>query len=155
MGSPQGAQEHPATPIRSVIRVVLDTNVLVSIALPRSHLERLAQAWQEGRCRLLLSAEIFDEYLRVLTYPKFRLSSEDIRRILEREILPYAHQIKVTSRIQEIAEDPSDNKFLACAVDGRADWIVSGDQHLLRLKRFRDIQIGSPVRFLQVLGKAT
>lgn len=134
-----------------MIRFVLDTNVLVSIALPRGRLEALAQAWQQGRCRILLSEAIFDEYLKVLTYPKFRLTSEDIRRILERELLPYAEFVKVTSDIRAIEADPSDNKFLACAVDGDADWVVTGDRHLLGLKTFKGTQIGSPREFLRAV----
>ena len=124
-----------------MIRVVLDTNVLVCVALPRSRLQALVEAWQRGRCRLLLSHEIFDEYLRVLTYPKFQLTSADITRVLERELLPYPEFVHVTAHVDVIAEDPADNKFLACALDGRADSIVSGDHHLLDLKQFRGIPI--------------
>lgn len=149
MGASTGTADPSKTPGEAVIRVVLDTNVLVSIALPRSRLEPLVEAWQGGRCRLLISAEIFDEYLRVLAYPRFQLSSEDIRRILERDLLPHTQQVRVTSSIHAIPADPSDNKFLACAVDGRADWIVTGDHHLLQLKRFHNIRIGSPSEFLR------
>lgn len=128
-------------------RFVLDTNVLVSIALSGSRLGSLVEYWQQGPGRLLISLPIFEEYLRVLTYPKFRLSLEEVRRLLEREIRPYAELVRVTSRIHEVASDPSDDKFLACAVDGRADWIVTGDRHLLALENFRGIQIGTPAQF--------
>ena len=131
-----------------MIRFVLDTNVLVSMALPGSRLLPLVEAWQRGRCRLLISQEIFEEYLRVLAYPKFRLSFEDIRRILESEIRPYAESVHVKSRIDVVHSDPSDNKFLACAVDGKADWLVTGDAHLLRIRVFRGVRIGSPTAFL-------
>lgn len=134
-----------------MIRFVLDTNVLVSIALPRAKLHLLVSAWKEGHCRLLVSGEIFEEYLRVLNYPRLQLSPEDIRQILEVELRPYAEEVKVASRIEQIREDPSDDKFLTCAVDGRADWIVTGDRHLLRLKVFRGIRNGSPTEFLNQL----
>jgi len=124
-----------------VIRVVLDTNVLVSIALPGSRLQPLVDAWQQGRCRLLISSDIFDEYLRVLTYPKFQLTAEDIKQLLERDLRPYAELVRVTSRVDAVVIDPADNKFLACALDGRADVVVSGDRHLLTLKQFRSIPI--------------
>jgi putative PIN family toxin of toxin-antitoxin system len=136
-----------------VIRTVLDTNVLVSIALPRSRLHALLTAWQEGRCRLLVSSEIFEEYLQVLTYPKFRLSSEDIKRILERELRPYAELVKVTTQVEVVRADPSDDKFLACAVDGRADVIVSGDQHLLALRQFQGIPILTAHQLLDRLAR--
>ena len=131
----------------------MDTNVLLSIALPRSRLHSLVDAWQHRRCRLLLSSEIFDEYLRVLTYPKFNLSAEDIRQLLERELRPYAELVQVTSRVQIITEDPADNKFLACALDGHADAIVSGDHHLLALKHFKDIPILTGRQLLDHLAK--
>ncbi len=136
-----------------MIRAVLDTNVVISIAIEGGRLQSLAAAWREARFRWLISQEIFDEYLRVLTYPRFELSSEDIQRIVELEIRPYAELIHVTTHVRAIPEDPSDDKFLDCAVDGRADWIVSGDQHLLRLKTFRGIRIGSPREFLHLIRK--
>ncbi len=58
------------------------------------------------------------------------------------------HLVDVTSRIDTIKVDPSDNAFLECAVDGRADYIVSGDRHLLGLGTYRGIQIISPREFL-------
>lgn len=133
------------------MRVVLDTNVLVSSALPGSRLAALVAAWRTRRCRLLVSQEIFEEYLRVLTYPKFRLSSNDITQLLEQDVLPYADFVRVTTRVQAIAADPADDKFLACAVDGRADFLVSGDRHLLELQRFRGIPIVSPRQLLDQL----
>lgn len=130
------------------MRVVLDTNVLVSVALPGSRLFSLIEAWRARRCRPVLSQEILEEYLRVLTYPKFSLSSRDVTRLLEEDFLLYAEFVRVTSRIDVITVDPEDNKFLACVVDGRADVLVSGDHHLLDLRRFRSIPIMSPRQFL-------
>lgn len=134
-------------------RIVVDTNVLVSIALPGSRLQSLLAAWQEGRCRLLISREIFDEYLRVLLYPKFHLSSEDVKRILGRELWPYAEIVQVTSSVDVIAADPTDNKFLACALDGRAQVIISGDHHLLALGEFHGIEILTAREFLSRLKR--
>lgn len=134
-----------------MIRVVLDTNILVSIALPGSRLLPLREAWLKRQCLLLVSDEIFEEYLRVLSYPRFQLSAEGIRRILEEDLWPYAEWVDVKTRVDVISADPSDNKFLACAVDGHAHWIVTGDHHLLALKKFRAIRIGKPTQFLQEL----
>lgn len=135
-----------------MIRFVLDTNVLISIALARGRLHLLVDAWKGRYCRLLVSGAIFEEYLRALHYPKFRLSPDDIRQLLETEVRPHAEEVKVTSRIEQIPEDPSDNKFLSCAVDGKADWIVTGDRHLLRLGIFRGIRLGTPAQFLTQFG---
>ena len=97
---------------------------------------------------MLVSSEIFDEYLRVLTYPTFKLSAEDIKRIVERELRPYTELVSVSSHVDVIKTDRSDNKFLACALDGRADAIVSGDHHLLALRRFHHIPILTARQFL-------
>lgn len=135
-----------------MIRIVLDTNVLVSIALPGSRLQLLVELWKKRRFRLLISSEIFDEYLRVLTYPKFHLSTEDIRGILREDLLPYAERVKITSQINAIKSDRSDNKFLACAIDGHANFIVSGDHHLLSLRQFCSIPILTARQFLDKMG---
>ena len=137
-----------------MIRLVLDTNILVSTALPGSRLHGLVEAWQRGACRLLVSPEIFDEYLRVLTYPKFQLSSEDIKRVVERELQPYLEMVRVTSRVEVVTEDPADNMFLACALDGRADVLASGDHHLLKLGRFQGIEILTARQLLDRLERS-
>lgn len=153
MGTPARAFNDPTPTSQAVIHFVLDTNVLVSSALPGSRLRPLIDAWQRGRCRLLISPEIFDEYLRVLTYPKFQLSSDDIRRILERDVMPYSEMVRVTSHVDVVKADPADNKFLACAIDGKADAIVSGDHHLLNLKTYQKIPIVTAREFLNRLFK--
>ena len=61
--------------------------------------------------------------------------------------------IKVTSRFRAVKEDPADNAILNTAYDGRCDFIVSGDHHLLSLKKFRAIRILSPGRMLSLLSK--
>ena len=115
----------------------------------------LAEAWRTHRCLPLLSQEIFDEYLRVLTYPKFQLSSSEITRVLEHDFLPHAEFVRVTSRVEVIAADPSDNKFLACALDGRADVLASGDHHLLALKRFHATEILTARQLLDRLASVS
>ncbi len=136
-----------------MIRIVLDTNLLVSIALPGSRLLPIVSAWKEGRCRLLVSEDIFDEYLQVLSYPKFQLAPETIRRLIEYELRPYIELVQVISRVHVIIADPSDDKFLACALDGHADALVSGDRHLLGLKEFKGIPILTGRQLLDRLVK--
>jgi predicted nucleic acid-binding protein len=86
------------------------------------------------RARPLCSKEIVEEYLRVLAYPKFRLGESEIDLIPAREILPYFEVTAVTSGKPMVAADPADDKFIRCALEGGAKVIVSGDEHLLRLK---------------------
>jgi putative PIN family toxin of toxin-antitoxin system len=96
----------------------------------------------------LAPKEIIDEYLRVLTYPKFKLSEEDINFLLYHEILPYCEVIDVHPGPRIIRKDPADDKFIRCALAGKAKFIISGDHHLLALKSYQKIKILSPSDFL-------
>ena len=130
-------------------RVVIDTNVMISALLFGGEPGKLITLWKEKRIQPLISQEILDEYVRVLVYPKFELSADDVGYILYGEILPYFDTVVTRRGSMIVAEDPSDYKFIRCAQSGRAGVIISGDQHLLRLKSYRKIRIVTPARFLR------
>jgi putative PIN family toxin of toxin-antitoxin system len=104
--------------------------------------------WQRGAIRPLASKAIIDEYLRVLTYPKFKLTEEDINFLLYHKTLPYFEVIDVQPGPRIVRKDPEDDKFLRCALAGKAKWIISGDHHLLALKPYQKIKILTPSDFL-------
>jgi putative PIN family toxin of toxin-antitoxin system len=91
---------------------------------------------------------MLDEYLRVFNYPKFELAEEEIKELIQEEILPYVEVVKPKRRSRVVQRDPSDNKFLECAVAGKARVIISGDKDLLTLARYRRIRIQTPAQFL-------
>lgn len=126
-----------------VIRVVLDTNIVVSALLFGGQPEKLLTLWKEGKILPLCSKEIVDEYLKVLSYPKFQLTKEEISYLLTREILPWFEVVEVSRREPYVEADPEDDKFIWCAVEGKANYVVSGDKHLLELNN-------SPVPILSV-----
>jgi len=130
------------------VRVVLDTNAVVSALLFSGVSSKLVSLWRKGLITPLLSREILDEYLRVLSYPKFELSEKEIKELIQEEILPYAEVVKPKRRLRVVQRDPSDNKFLECAVAGQAAVIISGDKELLSLGCYRQIRIQSPAQFL-------
>ena len=130
------------------MRVVLDTNAVVSALLLSGISSELVSLWQKGLMTLLLSREILDEYLRVFSYPKFELTEEEIKELIQEEILPYAEVVKPKRRLRVVQRDPSDDKFIECAVAGKARVIISGDKDLLSLGRYRQIRILSPAKFL-------
>ena len=132
-----------------MIRIVIDTNVLISGLLFGGIPGKLIQLWKNKRILPLVSKEILSEYLKVLAYPKFKLSEEEINYILYQEILPYFEVIPVKQRPVIIKTDPSDDKFIRCAQSGRAKVIISGDQHLLSLTTYKAIKILSPSQFLE------
>lgn len=132
-----------------VIRVVIDTNVLVSALLFGGVPGRLVPLWKSGRVQPLASQAMIDEVLRVLAYPKFNLSPKEVEFLLYEEILPWFEIVEAAVGRPFIEDDPSDDMFLWCALDGRADWIISGDEHILKLSDF-DIPRVPPRHFLEM-----
>lgn len=130
------------------MRVVLDTNVLVSAALKRASLPAIAVHTVERRGRLLRShtteRQLFEvlarSYLAPLIDPE---TTAWLRRLLAAaELVPIAERIAA-------CRDPTDDKFLELAVNGNADLIVTGDADLLVLDPFRQIPIVTPAAFLR------
>jgi len=116
-------------------RVVLDTNVVLSALVFGGGVAGvLRQAWQQGAFTPLVSTDTVRELLRVLAYPRFRLSESDQESLLA-DYLPHAAAVRVPSPPPLVPEcrDPADLPFLHLAVAGRARWLVSGDGDLLSL----------------------
>jgi uncharacterized protein len=139
-----------------MLRVVIDTNVIVIGILSRKGAPaELINVWRERRFLLLSSSDIVNEVRAVMQYPrirhKYHLSDDEIEQtmtLLEHDALLVAGDSKVAG---SVPDDPQDEMFLACALDGQADVIVSGDHHLLDLGVFRDIPIISARQFLDWL----
>jgi len=137
------------------MRVVVDTNVVVSGVIkeespPGQILRCLFQARQFIS---VTSLEILAEIREVLQRPKIRR----YHGWTDEEIDAFVTFLYTESEVTEgkltvnIAKDPQDNKFLACASEGDADYLVSGDDHLLRLEVFERTQIVRPRIFLETL----
>ena len=140
-------------PEAGVTRAVLDTNVLVSALLFGGRLFPLRNAWRGGRVRLVLCRETVDEFLRVLAYPKFRLSAGEITFLIENEIIPFADVVDISGRVDAYCRDPEDDKFIRCALAGRCRYLVSGDEDLLSLGKVGTLRIVSPEKFLARTGR--
>jgi len=134
-----------------IIPVVLDTNVILSALLFGGKPAKLMKLWKSGRIQPFLCKEIIEEILRVLAYPRFQLSEEEINYLLYYEILPYFEVVSISPGPVIIEQDPSDDKFVRATEAAGAKVIISGDQHLLALKTFKKIEILTPVRFLKTL----
>ncbi|MDA8160665.1 MAG: putative toxin-antitoxin system toxin component, PIN family [Desulfobacteraceae bacterium] len=113
------------------MKVVIDTNVLISALLFGGLPARLAAGWRTGAISPLVSTAIMNEYLRVLAYPKFRLTNKEITLLLTAEVLPWFKVIATPDGPPFVPDDPADDKFIWCALAGKAVWIISGDEHLL------------------------
>ena len=114
-----------------VTPIVVDTNVLVSALLFGGTPGELIALWKKGIIQPLASREVIDEYLRVLAYPKFRLTENEIGYLLYREILPHFKIVIAEQGESIVTADASDDKFIWCAVAGKAEYIITNDKHLI------------------------
>ncbi len=121
-------------------RVVLDTNVIVSAAISKGKPRELLDRGIENRFSLVISEFILKETETVLRRPKFKTGEDEIQRVVL-ALMQSGDMVRVESDFRAIESDPSDNMILNTAYDGHADFIVTGDRALLRLKRFKKIRI--------------
>ena len=114
---------------------MFDTNVVVSaLVFGSGTTARLRWVWASGRAVPLVSRATTEELLRVLRYPKSRLSSRDVEELLG-DYLPWAEAVEVREGAAGmVCADADDRKFLDLAVVGSADGVVTGDGHLLAVK---------------------
>jgi uncharacterized protein len=134
------------------MRVVLDTNVLVSAALKQKSMPGMAALVVERRGGLLKSHVTEQQLFEVLARPYFDSLIHADARVWLRKVLIAAELVTITERIAA-CRDPTDDKFLELAVNGRADLIVSGDGDLLALNPFRQIPIVTPAAFVQGVAR--
>ncbi len=133
-------------------RVVLDTNIFVSMALG-GHVGKINDEWRAGKFILVVSDDIVSEYLDVLQRPKLRLKSRTIATIVNR-VYRKAEFVAPEEEIFVVLADTTDNKFIEAAISGSTDYIVSGDKHLLDLKEYKSIPIITAREFLDILETA-
>lgn len=138
-----------------MIRVVLDTNIIVSATILRKgHSAQVLDLWREEKIELAVSLPILEEMKKVLKQARIikqqSMAQQDVKALIEgfRE-----SGILTSGRLdlEVVREDPEDDKFIICAVEARADYIVSGDTHLLKLKEYQGIRIVPPREFLMLM----
>ena len=135
------------------LRAVIDTNLFISGLFARDSVSaQLQDLWINQDFELITSIEIIKEISRVLNYPRikehFKPKDETIKRFF-RLIFRKAIISKDIYHTDKIADDPTDNKFLACALEKKADYIVSRDPHLRNLKHYHGIQIVDATTFIE------
>ena len=132
------------------LRIVLDTNVYISGLLWTGTPHRILQAAETGEFILVTTPAIVEEVQGALVRPKFasRITAlnTSVRELTE-SLLSIVEVIREPRVKPIIAQDPDDDKVLACAIASRARWIVSGDSHLLAVKRYGRVSILTPKQF--------
>lgn len=140
-----------------IVKAVIDTSVMLSVAFPRGELAKeLRNMIADGAFTPVTSKEIMAELYRIIHYPRilkqFKPSKEDIDEfigmIMEKSLITRGHY-----QLDKIADDPTDDMFLACAMEAKADYIVSRDPHLRNLKHFHGIRIIDIKAFVERVRK--
>lgn len=136
---------------------VFDTNIWISIFMKKILGEEFSATLRKGNIEIYTSEPILKEISKVLVYPKIaellELSGISVREILQ-TILRNSTIVRPEFKLNIIKEDLEDNRMLDCALQAKADFIVSGDKHLLKLRNFKNTKITTPREFLDTVKKA-
>ncbi len=136
-----------------MIVVVFDLNVLVSSLIIKGKPHNLWRRAKDNEFTLILSSEMFLELVNVVSRKKFEKYVTDIDiKLFLADLSRISKFVKVKSKFKVISEDPDDDIIVRTAYDGKADYIISGDRHLLALKEFKGIKILTIDAMLNVLN---
>ena len=129
------------------MKIVLDTNVLMSGLFFGGTPSRILRAWRSGQITLVLSTQILAEYQDVARRLEARHPAIDARQFLD--LVAVESQIIVVPRLHKhICIDRSDDKFFACAIAAKATCIVSGDKHLTTRSGTLGVEVLTPAQFV-------
>lgn len=135
-----------------MIRAVLDTNVYISGILFGGNPKKLIERAVEGKLQIYITSEIITEIRDVLSRDKFGFSPEYIQSIIG-EIEAISVFVIPKKKHTVVNRDIDDNIIIDCAVEGRVDYIITGDSDLLSLKQYKNIIIINPAEFLLNSGE--
>jgi putative PIN family toxin of toxin-antitoxin system len=135
-----------------MIKAVLDTNVIISGIVFGGKPRQVLESAFRGSTQIYISEPIINELKGVLQRPRFYLTSEIIEIIIS-ELIAIAEWVEPKEHINVIKSDPDDNIFLECALSSESEYIVSGDDHLLELNKWKGINIITPDKYIEELEK--
>ena len=128
------------------MKIVLDTNIFISGIFWRGSSNKVILNWKEGKFALIASLGTISEITKVLKDFKIRLPDEMIREWIDL-IVRNSIIVEPKEKISIVKDDPKDNIFIETAVAGNADYIITQDNHLLKLKEFRRVKVITPEEF--------
>jgi putative PIN family toxin of toxin-antitoxin system len=129
------------------MRVVVDTNVLVSGIFFGGVPGRILTAWRDGKLTLVVSPTVLDEYQRVGSVLRTRYHGADLEPVLAL-VAVHAEVVEPPTLSTRLCDDPDDDKFMACALAGRASIVVSGDKGRRRVSGWSGIEVVTPRAFV-------
>ena len=128
-------------------KVVINTNVIVSAFGWHGTPEKIVRLIITGKIQNFITMEMLAEVARVVSYPKLKFPESLQVEIIE-TIFSFSKIVEVRELVDIIKDDPEDNKVLECAISAGSEFIITGDNHLLRLENFKGIEILTPDSFL-------
>jgi hypothetical protein len=136
--------------------IVLDTNVIISALLsPSGPPAEIINHWEADQFEVVTSPPLLGELERALRYPRvkkyLKRSPDEVAAFIKR-LRRVARVVEPQLALEVIEEDPADNRVLECAVAGEASYIVTGNDHLLKIKKYKEIVILKPAEFLTLLN---
>src|SRR3989344_7064397 len=129
-------------------KIVLDTNVLVSALGWNGKPKKVFNKIMNKEFDLIISKEQLDELKKVLNYPKFEFTNDQKLRFLN-IVSEISYIVDIKNRLKVVKEDPDDDIIIETALENNANIIISGDEHLLKLKKFKNIKIMTCSEFLE------
>jgi len=136
------------------MKIVVDTNVLISATFWEGDSNKIIEKVEHKELELIISQSILEEFISVLGYKEIQDKIKDknleMKRTVEK-IASISTIVEPQLNFHEIKDDPDDDKILDCAVEGEAEFIISQDKHLLKLKEFKGIRIIPPTEFLKII----
>jgi putative PIN family toxin of toxin-antitoxin system len=133
-----------------ILRVVFDTNILISALLWHGPPARCLELARLGFVRSVTCDELLDEFVEMLLR-RFQLTMSEAEQV-RRSIVSFSEVVAITGQLKVVADDPDDDKVIECALVGKADYTVTGDRHLLALGQYGGISIVKASQFLSILG---
>ena len=140
-----------------MIKIVVDANIFASALMkPDSNPGKILELIRQNQVELVISPAIIKEIKRILLYPKIQKYHHKTARELDRyfdDLLMFAWAVEGKAEVDVIQADPTDNKYLACALESEAKYIISGDRHLLDVGLYQGIKIIKAKEFLNIWQK--
>lgn len=130
------------------MKIILDTNVLISGIFFTGPPHLILRAWRNNKLELIVSEEIFQEYIDACERLKVKYPGIEFKEIIDL-IAVNTHFYQPKKYEQQITSDPDDDKFIICALESGVKINISGDKHLLEVNGYQGIEIVSPSDFIE------
>ncbi len=135
-----------------MLKIVIDTNTLISaLGWKEGNPRKIIELCIKGKCLLITSPELINEFYSVINRPKFNFISKEEKNQFLVNFLTISCLVEPKNKIDVIKEYPMDNIVLEAAFKSKADYIISGDEHILRLRGFKGTKIVNSKSFLDLI----